>query len=205
MVVLGNPLIDNHNIDEKKLELLKKSYENNSGAISSADNKASIILSSISLIVGFYSLFIYQQINNSTLTFNFFQSLFLISVILCYFFSLWAIWPRFNIRDENPLDAPQMFFFHYIAGTKPSGIFKKISELAENIFPVKRGKNNDPKKGKDELIKKLENINDKSLLNEYIDQTWELAQIAERKMWLIRGSSIWLFLSIFFLILSLYN
>lgn len=219
--------------------MLDKIQAMNGSSIQSADNKATLIITSISLIVGFYTAFIigpvlsetllnpmqFINVNDFGIIFWILQILLGISAFFCISFSVWTIWPRFNIRDENPLNAPQMFFFHYIAGDPPKGR-KKILEFIENVFPVRRGRNskqieiidpNDENKqkklkisqveaGKMKYKEKIENLSPNSILAEYNDQIWELAQIAERKMWLIRGGIVWFFVSnaLFFLTLILF-
>lgn len=196
---------------EEQLITLKEIYSMNASAISSADNKANIIITSISLIIGFYTAFafgpLFTLINDKKVTltyqFNYFQIGFFVSLFICISFAVWTLWPRMNLRSENHLNSPQIFFFHYIASKDSSTRKDRITDAIDNIFPICRGKNKKVKEGKEKFQLKGSSLTKNNLINEYYDQIWELAQIAERKMWLIRGTTIWFYLTIILFILSL--
>lgn len=204
------------NLDDK-ISLLKETLAINGSAIQSADSKASVIITSISLIAGFYIAFVIgPAISNTSFTSEQIQALeqigvlfwsiqlsFGLAVLFCLSFAVWTIWPRLNIRDDNPLNAPQITFFHYIAGDPPRKRWQKFLELVENFFPLIRGRNQNVNQGKLAYQSKINALDKQSVFNEYSDQIWEIAQIAERKMWLIRGATIWFFISIVLFIFSL--
>lgn len=198
------------NIDDR-LFTLREIYSMNASAIGSADNKANIIITSISLIIGFYTAFafgpLFTLINDKKLTltsqFIIFQAGFFICLFICLSFAVGTLWPRMNIRSKRDFDSPQIFFFHYIASKEPLTKKEFFKDLIENLFPIKRGKNKFVKEGKESLQKKGNVLSKNDLLNEFYDQIWELAQIAERKMWLIRGTTLWFYFTIILFILSL--
>ena len=200
------------NLDiDGRLSILKEIYSMNASAIGSADNKANIIITSISLIIGFYAAFafgpLFTLINDKKLQlsyqFNLFQIGYFTSLVICISFVVWTLWPRMNIRSKDTWKSPQIFFYHYIASKEPNSSKDQFHEIIDNLFPIRRGINKEVLKGKKNLQNKADSLSKNDLLNEFYDQIWELAQIAERKMWLIRGSTLWFYFTIIFFILSL--
>lgn len=180
-----------------KLDSIKTSYQFNSGAISSADSKARFLIIMVTLVIGLYSAFFIDVVSSDytspldNILFSL-QVLLAFSIIICILFSLSVVWPRFNTDEINELKAPQIFFFVYITIKKSTDRLNEIfTKIIYNIFPILIGRNRSSLNPKKDLKEKIQNLNPDAVLNEYIDQTWELAQIATRKMYLVRGSTNW--------------